>query len=237
MKKSIFRIMHSQCGMIILVAVASKANIKRVVAILRVTKIRAVGDFQNKVKLIRKSMDGNAFFPAPPITVALNGVFDTDIKALDAAQTTALTRAKGAAQARDVAKQTVLNDIHNLQGYVQSIADANPAKAQQIIQSSGFDVRIATPRSKDDFSVKAAKVSGTIKLAVNVKKIANGSKRAFFKWQISTDDVTFTDLPSTLKGTTSVSGLKAGTFYYFRYMVVLKTGESGWSESASKMAS
>src|ERR1051326_4175779 len=170
MKKSIFRIMRSQGGMIILVAVAPKVNIKRVVAVLRMKKIASIGDFQNKVKLIRKSMDGNAFFPAPPITVAVNGVFDTDIKVLDAAQTTALTRAKGAAQARDVAKQTVLNDIHNLQGYVQSIADANPAKAQQIVQSSGFDVKIVAPKTKDDFSVRTTKVSGTFKLAVNVKK-------------------------------------------------------------------
>ncbi|MBI3502497.1 MAG: hypothetical protein HY063_11965 [Bacteroidetes bacterium] len=240
MKKLIFKVAihRDRYGnrIVIMMAVVSKTNVKRVGAILNLKKIRKIGDFQNKAKLIRTSMVGNAFFPSPPISVSNGGVFDLDIQALDTAEVTAQTRARGTATARDVAKQTVLDDMHTLQGYVQTVADATPKKAQEIVLGSGFSMKIAAPRDKDDFMVKNTKVKGTMKLTVNVKKVTGGSRRAFFKWQISTDGITFTDLPSTLKGSTLVSGLTRGTTYWFRFLVVAKNGESGWSAAVSEMS-
>lgn len=232
MKKLMFQLVRQLDkfgnGRMVFLMVLPKSNLKRVTAVLHLKKNAKIGDFQNKVKLIRKSMDGNTFFPTPPVTVAVNGVLDTDIKALDATQTVVLTRAKGTAAARDVSKQTVLNEIHNLQGYVQSIADTTPAKAIQIVQSSGFDVKMVTPHSKSDFSAKNTKVKGEVKLMVNVKKVTGG-KKGFFKWQISTDNINWKELPSTTKGNTPVPALTHAVTYYFRFLVVLQTGESGWS--------
>lgn len=236
MKKTIFRIVAAGNGRIILLMVVPKSTVKRVAVILNLKKIRKIGDFMGKMKLIRQSMNGNVFFPGSPVSVANGGQFDADTQSLENAETTALTRARGAATARDVAKGVVLNDAHLLQGYVQGIADANPAKALQIVQSSGFEMKVVTPHSKGDFTVRNTKLSGTMKLAVNVKKVTGGSKRASFKWQMSTDNATWTELPSTLKGSTTASGRTPGTIYFFRFLVILKNGESSWSMPVSLMA-
>ncbi len=37
-------------------------------------------------------MDGNSWFPAPPVDVTVGGTFDNHISDLDAAETKALTR-------------------------------------------------------------------------------------------------------------------------------------------------
>jgi len=235
MKKVILKVTCIGNSRIILLPVIPKNLVKRVVVILNMKKIRAIGDFTGKAKLIRQSMSGNVNFPTPPLSVAVNGVFDTDIKAMDAAQINALTKAKGTAAVRDVAKQTVLNDMHLLQGYVQGIADANPVKAEAIVQGSGFEMKIVTPHSKGDFTASNTKVSGTVKLAVNVKKVTGGSKRASFKWQYGTDEKTWIDMPATLKGSTTVSGLIPGTIYFFRFLVILKDGESSWSQPVQLM--
>lgn len=236
MKKTVLKIVSAGNGRIILLVVMPTVTVKRVIAVLHDKKIRAIGNFINKAKLIRQSMSGNIFFPSPPISVSNSGQYDNGIKALDAAETVALTRVKGSAAARDAAKTAVVNDMHLLQGYVQGIADANPTKAQQIVQSSGFDAKIGTPHSKNDFTVKNTKVSGTMKLMVNVKKATGGNKRASFKWQMSTDEKEWTELPSTLKGNTTVSGLTPGVIYFFHFLVILKDGESSWSSSVHLMA-
>ncbi len=215
---------------IIIVLMIPKTNVKRVAVILNMRKIVRIGDFMERAKLIRKQMKGNANFPTPPVSVADGGAFDLDIQALMTAETNAKTKAKGMAALRDAAKQTVLNDMHLLQGYVQTIADANPAKSETIVSGSGFDMKIAMPKSKNDFSGRGTKLSGTVKLEVNVTKATGGSRRSCFKWQMSTDGNIFTDLPTTLRGSTTVSGLTAGTYMWFRYMVVLKDGESSWSQ-------
>jgi len=173
-----------------------------------------------------------ATFTAPPITVIDGGTFDNDIKAYESAETVALTKVTGSSTARDVTYETVLTDAHQLQGYVQTLADAlhNTLKAIALIESSGFDVSLHEAHSKSDFSAKPTKINGQIKLMINVKKMCMGEKRYSVKWQSSPDDgKTTADLPTTLKGSTLVSGLTAGTWMYFRFMVVLKDGEHGWS--------
>jgi hypothetical protein len=112
------------------------------------------------------------------------------------------------------------------------LADAlhNTLKAVALIELSGFDVSLKTPHTKSDFSAKRTKISGQIKLAINVKKMCEGEKRYSVKWQSSPDaGKTPNDLPSTIKGSTLVSGLAPGIWMWFRFMVVLKDGEHGWS--------
>jgi len=215
---------------VIMLVVLPKSAIKRVLVILNMKNIRRIGDFITKAKLIRKLMLGNAYFPSPPVALADGGTFDNDIKALELAEVNAQTRAKGTAETRDLKKSIVLNDMHLLQGYVQSIADGNPVQAETIVSGSGFEMKIAAARSKNEFSAVNTKVSGTIKLIVNVKKVTGGNKRASFKWQKSSDNIIWMELPTTLKGSTLVSALTPATYMYFRFLVVLKDGESSWSE-------
>ena len=97
---------------IFLLAIIPKTVIKKIIAVLNIYKLKQIGAFIAKAKLVRLSMKGNAWFPAPPVALADNGVFDTHIKDLDAAETLAETRAMGAVQIRDDKKAIVLNDLH-----------------------------------------------------------------------------------------------------------------------------
>ena len=234
MKKKILKSVNIGYGRFILIAISQKVIEKRARAVLHMEKLRTFGDFQKKMKLIRQDMKQNStVFTTPPISVADNGTFDLDIKTLDTAETLALTKVTGSAAARDVAQKTVLDDIHSLQGYVQVLADAlhNTQKAVALIELSGFNVSLREPHSKSDFTVTNAKISGSVKLTLNVKKIMTGEKRFSVKWDMSPDEgKTITELPSTLKGSTLVPNLTPGTWMWFRFMVVLKDGEHGWSE-------
>ena len=232
MKKNYLRIVPIGYGRIILLTIIPTGVTKRVLVVIRMRKITTYGDFINKMKLIRTELKQNStMFPAPPVSVADNGVFDTDIKALDAAETLALTRVKGSVNARNSAKTKVLNEARLLQGYVQGIADANPNNAEVIVSSSGFEMKIVMPHSKSDFTAKNTKISGTVKLTVNVKKVTGGQKRSAFKWQQSIDaGKTITDIPATLTGSTLVPNLTTGVLTYFRFNAILKDGEQGWSE-------
>jgi hypothetical protein len=213
--------------------VINKGKVKRARAVLHLEKYRSIGDFSNKMELIRVSIRNNpASFPAPPVSVADNAQFDNDIKAMNSSETTALTKATGASTARDVDKEQVLTDVHQLQGYVQSLADLlkNTLKAVALIELSGFDVSLKSPYSKSDFTAKRTKISGQIKLAINVKKMCEGERRYSVKWQSSPDaGKTPADLPTTIKGSTLVSGLAPGIWMWFRFLVVLKDGEHSWS--------
>ena len=232
MKNVQFRIVPIGNGRIILLTVIPTGTVKRVQAVLRMRKITKIGDFVNKMKLIRSQIKQNAAtFPTPPVSVADNGQFDTDIKALDTAETLALTRVKGSANLRNLAKAAVLNDVHLLQGYVQGVADATPVKAEVIVSSSGFEMKVLSAHGKSDFTAKPTTISGTVKLEVNVKKLTGGQKRAAFKWQISHDEgKTPVDLPGTLTGRTLVYDQAKGSWLWFRYLVILADGEHGWSE-------
>ena len=241
MKKKILKSVNIGYGRFIMIAIPGGVIEKRARAVLNMKKLGTFGDFTKKMKLIRQDMKQNStVFTTPPIPVADNGTFDNDIKALDTAETLALTRVTGSAAARDVAKKTVIDDVHSLQGYVQALADAlhNTQKAVALIGLSGFDVSLREPHSKNDFTVMKTKISGTVKLALNVKKIMAGEKRFSVKWDMSPDEgKTITELPTTIKGSTLVPNLTPGAYMWFRYMAVLKDGEHGWSEWVKALVS
>ena len=157
-------------------------------------------------------------------------MFDTDIKALDTAQTAALTKVKGAAQARDDKKAVVLTDLHLLLAYVQTIADANPKNAETIITSSGFDVKHESVRTKEALSVKPKKgESGT--MIVTVKKVDGAIANL---WQMSVDGgKTWTELDATTQGKITITGLTPGSAVMLRHRPILRKGKGTWITSAS----
>jgi hypothetical protein len=76
--------------------------------------------------------------------------------------------------------------------------------------------------------VKQGSVSGTVNLAAKAP-----AHRASYAWQYSTDQKTWTSVPQTLQAKTGVSGLTAGTTYYFRVQVLTMTGGGDWSQIVS----
>ena len=61
-------------------------------------------------------------------------------------------------------------------------------------------------------------------------------KRVQYGWQMSVDQKTWTTLPPTLRASTLVSGLTAGTVYYFRVQSQTVAVLSDWSAIVSIMA-
>lgn len=178
-----------------------KTVIKRVIVALNMRKLLKMGTFIGKAKFITKSMAASTWFPSPPITYA---TVNTDITNLDTSQTTAISKVKGSAQARDDKKVIVLSDLHILMAYVQSIADANPKNAESIITASGFDVKGGADHNKADISVKPKKgESGT--MIATVKKIAGSIAN---QWKYSVDGgKTWGDLLPSAKVKIEITGL------------------------------
>jgi hypothetical protein len=181
-----------------------------------------------KTSSVVTAMTGNKWFPSPSPTLV---VVTTDNTALETAQTLAVTKAKGAVADRNAKRAVVLSDLKRLASYVEGVADANPADAQAIIESAGMAVKkTVTPKPKQDLALKPGPVSG----AVNVVAKA-GAARASYDWEWSTDQKTWTTLPSTLQAHTTIQGLVAGTTIYVRHRVVTKAGVGDWSQIVSTM--
>jgi hypothetical protein len=225
--KTEMKIRKTMVGMILFtLSLMPKTVIKRVIAALNTSKLSKIGTFIGKAKFITKSMAAAGWFPSPPIPLA---TVNTDITNLDAAQTTALSRAKGASQARDDKKVIVLGDLHQLMAYVQTIADANPRNAETIITSSGFDVKHGSPRNKDAITVRPKKGESGTMIAI-VKKVAGSIAN---QWQSSLDGgKTWIDLPTTSKIKTEITGLTPGSSLMVRHCPVLRKGKGTWLTSA-----
>ncbi|HEY3818046.1 MAG TPA: hypothetical protein VGL81_12790 [Polyangiaceae bacterium] len=172
------------------------------------------------------ALTGNAHFPNPnPPLATLN----TDVSALNAAETVTQTRAKGTVASRNAARTQLLSDLHTLKGHVQQVADANPDQAETIITSAGMTVRKARASAKVTFSVRQGPLSGSVKLSAKAVAL-----RASYEWESSLDGgKTWTAAPPTLQAKTSISGLPVATSVQFRYRAVTKTGAADWSQPTS----
>jgi hypothetical protein len=196
---------------------------RHVSAVLKLPRrVKNIGAYASS---ILAAMTDNASFPTttPPLATV-----QTDLAAFNAAEATALTRAKGAAEARNAALQTLHDDLLHLMNGVQAAANANPANADAIIQSAGMAVRKVTLHTKGPLTVALGTVSGSVKLVA--KAVAS---RACYEWQYSTDQKTWTEVPPTLQAKTEIDGLLTATAYFFRFRGVIKTGTGDWSQVVS----
>jgi hypothetical protein len=214
--------------MIFVLATMPKVIIKHIIVVLNLRKYRKINAYIAKVKLVRQSMDGNSWFPAPPVDVTVGGTFDNNISDLDAAETKALTRVIGAAQDRDVKKGVVDGNLNLLKAYVQSVADANPKEAEAIIISGGFDVKHIGKADKDDLSVKPKKgESGT--MIARARKVEGTIANL---WEYTIDDgVNWNELEATSKCSTEITGLTPGDTIIVRHRPILRKGKGTWIQS------
>jgi hypothetical protein len=158
-------------------------------------------------------------------------VVTTDNNALSTAQTLATSKLKGAVADRNAKRVIVVSDLKQLVAYVEGVADANSADAQTIIESAGMTVKkTVTPKPKQDLALKPGPVSGAVKV---VAKAA--ATRSSYEWEWSTDQKTWTALPSTIQAKTTIQGITPGTTIYVRRRVVTKAGVGDWSQIVSTM--
>jgi len=199
----------------------------KAIAVLKMShKVKSLITFAQSVATAM--LANTASFPSPSPTLAN---FKADIDALVTAETAVLARTKGAVETRNAKLATVKSALDNLKTYVQAVADAaNPSNAAAIIESAGMTLRKVTLHDKAALAVKQGSVSGTVVLAAKA-----AAKRAAYDWQYSTDQKTWTSIPPTLQAKTGVSGLAAGTVYFFRVQPLVRTGEENWSGIVSFM--
>ena len=207
--------------------VAPNRSIRRALAALGIpSKIAELLIYANNVA---QKVTGNPHFPTPVPALAAILAAITD---LHAAETTAVTRAKGAASVRNDKRAVLVALLQQLRGYVQSVADATPENGASIIESAGFPVRKVTLRGKRAFAVKPGPVTGSV-----IVTAVSAGPRSSYEWQYSTDGgKTWINAPATTQGQTTIGGLPAGTTVLFRYLTVTpKGGQGDWSQSTSHL--
>ena len=196
---------------------------KRPLAILKKSTIRQIGKFILRVRNIVVNMTNNSTIftaPSPGLPIVTS---DTDD--LEAAEAVAATRVAGAAAARNLKYDIVLDDVYGLQRYVQNLADhaADEATAIAIINASGFDLKNHGVRVKPDLAAKYGPLTGMLRLIAK-----SAGRRVSYEWQKSPDGIAWTDLPATLQAKTTVSGLVAGSRMHFRFRAILTSGATEW---------
>jgi hypothetical protein len=183
-----------------------------------------IPDLSKQGRTVIAAMTSNPHFPSPnPTLAAITTAFDE----LDTAETVAKTRAKGTAQARNLKLKQAKNLMLQAKGYVQQVADANPDQAEAIIESAGMSVRKKVPRQKQGNEVRQG-VSGAVELYAVVASLA-----AAYEWQMSGDGKSWTNLTTTSRSRTSVTGLTPGQVTFFRNRPVLRKGSADWSQPIS----
>jgi hypothetical protein len=170
-----------------------------------------------------------AIFKSPPIVLA---TVTGHLGDLQTAETTAQTRAKGTAAARNAKKAIVVQDAHQLHAYVQQLANATPADALAIANAAAMTLRKQPVVHKSDLSVSHV-VSGTVKV---VAKSASGAHA--HDWQYSTDGgKTWVSVPPSLQAHTTISGFTPGTTVLFRHRDITKAGALDWGQPITAIVS
>ena len=186
-----------------------------------------VADLILYANTIVQKLTSNPSFPTPTPTVAAIIAAVTD---LQTAETSALSRAKGAATVRNDKRAVLVSLLHQLGGYVEAIADATPENGAAIIESAGLAVRKLPARGKRTFAVTQGPLSGSASVTA-----ATAGPRSSYEWQYSTDGgKTWVFAPATTQGKTTITGLPVGTTVQFRYLTVTpKGGQGDWSQAVS----
>jgi hypothetical protein len=184
---------------------------------------RKVADLLLRAQGIHDAMAANSkTLPSPSPALA---VLQTDISTLATKEAAAKTRTPGAVIDRDQALTVLRVDLNSERLYVESVVNANPASAAEIVADAGMSLFKVAAHSKPPLAVKAGATSGTVKI---VAKATQGAKAN--DWQMSTDGgKTWIDLPSTTKASTSVANLTPSTTVQFRQRAITKAGEADWS--------
>ena len=194
-------------------------TLPRSIAVFPNTK--QVPQYLTNCRLVVTMVTGNKNLPTPtPPLAQLSAHLDL----LEAAEELALKGGMGAVQQRDVDLEAVRNDMRLLKAYVQSVADANATEAESIIKSAGMGIGKKSTRTKPAIAAKQGKVPGRVVLEAKALP-----RPVQYRWQMSSDQKSWTDLPESFNATITVDGLTPATYYYFRLRTVTRAGPSDWS--------
>jgi hypothetical protein len=177
--------------------------------IVRGPRSRRTADKIANAKLVAKSMRNNEYFPDP--IPALDDL-DAHILVADAAHVAAQTREIGKAATLRAALSALRGDFERLRIIVEHAANAHPTDGHAIIEKAGMSEKNNRGPGRDDFAVRPGKTSGTVILLAR-----SVGRKATYEWHYTIDGKHWTSVEPTHDAETTISGLKAGTRYSFRF--------------------
>jgi hypothetical protein len=183
---------------------------------------RSVGDAITYSRRIAGSMDGNAYFPSPPVAIATLLVH---IEELAAAEAMALRGAHGDAALRNVKLDAVHGDLKQLRSYIEGTAHQHGGDAIAVVSSSGMSVKRSAGPRKALFRIKQRTRSGSVRAEVR-----HPGKDASFDWEYSIDGIHWIDAGRSNKARLDIDNLSPGTLYYFRFRVLTGDVVGDWSD-------
>ena len=162
-----------------------------------------------KSKNILTKTTGNPNLPSPyPTNVCSLAQLGTDIAAVDTAQANVNARVIGAPQDRNSKQRTVKLDLESMMSMVQIKADANPANAENIILSFGFDFKVVVFKQRQKAGAKRTTVIGVYMLL--------GEGGGEHEWQLSADKINMIYVAPTSAAHTLSPVLTLKQTYYMR---------------------
>jgi hypothetical protein len=195
--------------------------IKRIIALL-LSKISIVQLISNARHYVT-SMTGNAHFPTPNPDLAS---ITTQVNLLETDYNVSLTRVKGSVAKMRAEQKKLIILLKGLAAYVETIANADPDHALDIIAGAGMVVRKTSVRKPHVFSVSNGKLKGTAVLTT--KAVSRGT----YLYQMTTDPNTPASWVQIYAGSNvkfTKTGLTSGTRYYFRGAVSSKGVLGDWT--------
>jgi len=140
---------------------------------------------------------------------------------------------KGASAVRDAKFKIVVTSLESERMMVQWLCDATPDQAASLIAAARMTSVTIPARQKPLLGARNGP-SGTVLLEANASLLDGTHRRKTFNWRMTTDgEKTFTGLPSTPVGKTTVSGLTPLTTYYFRFRATTRKGSGAYSQVVS----
>ena len=173
-------------------------------------------------------MLGNPNFTAPTPPLA---EVSADLDTVAVSEELALKGGKGMVQERDVNLRKAHGKMTVIRAYVQSIANGELERGEAIILSAGM--KVGKPRSRNKLPVEAKHGNGRGRVVLDAKALPQPVQ---YRWQMSTDQMTWTDLAETFSTRTTVEDLVPATIYSFRLRTVTKNGPSEWSSPVTIIA-
>ena len=218
------KISENSVKSIIMISISKpiKVVVKRVIAVLDMPK--KVLAFIEYAGTIHDLMTASSVYSASATHLA---ILETDLFTLTADQTACKTKPPTKTTAdRNTIWETVKNDLRTLRSDVQILANASPENAIEIIVNAGMKVKDEITHGKRKSSAKNGVATGSVDLV--------GEGAGPHEFQMSTDNKTWTPIPSSRTEKSIVLNLTPGTVYYFQNRRMLTKGvKTAWTESVS----
>ena len=164
--------------------------------------------------------------PVPPALADLNAALPLFAAAITSAETQ-----KGMSATVLETRHAVVEALLHLADQVTAAARKQPVEAgQATVQATGLRLKKVGIRVKLPLAARYG-VSSTVLLVARA-----AAKRATYFWEFGTDGAHWTDVPSTMKADTTITGLTPGTLYYFRFRAQTRKGMGDWSQSITLIA-